>query len=87
VGDPRSSAQKNVVLEFLGDCVYADATNDYGVAVWNDTRQGGVCEAVNISRAQVQADGPPLDASGRPAIQQRCPATFGNSDIWSWSGS
>jgi hypothetical protein len=86
-GDPRSSAQNNVVLEFLGDYVYADATNDYGVAVWNDSRQGGVCEAVNAWRAEVQAEGPPLDASDRPAIQQECPATFGNSDIWSWSGS
>ncbi len=31
--------------------------------------------------------GPPLDASTRPEIQQEWPATFGNSDIWAWSGA
>jgi hypothetical protein len=86
-GDPRGSAQNNIVLEFLGDYVYADATDDYGVAVWNDTRQAGVCTAVNEWREEVQAEGPPLDTTDRPAIQQECPATFGNSDIWAWSGA
>ncbi len=28
-----------------------------------------------------------LDASDRPAIQQECPATFGNSDVWAWWGA
>jgi len=86
-GDPRGSAQNNVVIEFLGDYVYADATDDYGVAVWNDTRDGLPCDAVNTWRADVQTAGPPLDASERPDIQQECPATFGNSDIWAWSGA
>ena len=86
-GDPRGSAQNNVVLEFLGDYVYADATDDYGVAVWNDMRQGLPCGPVNTWREEVQAAGPPLDASTRPDIQQVCPATFGNSDIWAWSGA
>jgi hypothetical protein len=87
VGDPRSSAQNNIVLEFLGDYVYADATNDYGVAVWNDVREASPCAAVNAWRAEVQEEGPPLDATDRPEIQQECPATFGNSDIWGWSGA
>jgi hypothetical protein len=86
-GDPRGSSQNNIVLEFLGDYVYADATDDYGVAVWNDMREGSPCVAVNTWRAAVQAAGPPLDASTRPAIQQVCPGTFGNSDIWAWSGA
>ena len=83
-GDPRASAQNNLVLEFLGDYVYADATDEYGVAVWNDVRQGAVCGPVNTWRAQVQET---LDPSGAPAIQQACPATFGNTDIWAWSGA
>lgn len=87
MGDPRGSAQNNIVLEFLGDYVYADATNDYGVAVWNDVRQASACNAVNQWRADVQAAGPPLDTSGRPAIQQQCAATFGNTDIRAWSGA
>ena len=81
VGDPRGSAQNNIVMEFLGDYVYAAATNDYGVAVWNDTRDAGVCPAVNAWRAAMQAD-PSMYPEGRPAIQQVCPATFGNSDIY-----
>jgi hypothetical protein len=81
VGDPRGSAQNNIVMEFLGDYVYAAATNDYGVAVWNDTRDAGVCPAVNAWRAAMQAD-PSTYPEGRPAIQQVCPATFGNSDIY-----
>jgi hypothetical protein len=85
-GDPRGSAQNNVVIEFLGDYVYADATDEYGVAVWNDMRDGLTCDDVDTWRADVQEAGPPLDASERPDIQQDCPATFGNSDIWAWSG-
>jgi hypothetical protein len=84
VGDPRASAQNNLVLEFLGDYVYADATNAYGVAVWQDTREGSPCTAVNEWREEVQET---LDPTGAPAIQQACPATFGNSDIWAWSGA
>jgi hypothetical protein len=37
-------------------------------------------------RADVQEEGPPLDETDRPEIQQECPETFGNSDIWAWSG-
>jgi hypothetical protein len=86
-GDPRGSAQNNIVLEFLGDYVYADATNDYGVAVWNDVREASTCDAVDEWRAEVQEEGPPLDTSDRPAIQQECDPMFGNSDIWGWSGA
>jgi hypothetical protein len=86
-GDPRGSAQNNIVLEFLGDYVYADATDGYGVAVWNDVREASTCDDVDEWRADVQEAGPPLDASTRPAIQQVCDPTFGNSDIWSWSGA
>jgi hypothetical protein len=85
-GDPRGSAQNNIVMEFLGDYVYASATNDYAVAVWNDVRTAGVCAAVQTWRAAMQED-PSAFPEGRPAIQQVCPATFGNTDIFSWSGA
>jgi hypothetical protein len=73
-------------MEFLGDYVYAAATNNYAVAVWNDVRDGAVCPAVQAWRAEMQAD-PSTFPAGRPAIQQDCPATFGNTDIFGWSGT
>jgi hypothetical protein len=81
-GDPRGSAQNNIAIEFLGDYVYAAATNDYGAAVWNDVRNAADCPAVDTWRAGVQTT---LSLAGRPAIQQACPATFGNSDIFGGS--
>jgi hypothetical protein len=86
VGDPRASAQNNIVMEFLGDYVYAAATNEYAVAVWNDVRDGDVCGPVQSWRADMQAD-PSTFPEGRPAIQQECPANFGNTDIFAWSGA
>jgi hypothetical protein len=85
-GDPRGSAQNNLWLEFLGDYVYAVATPTYGAAVWNDVRNAADCPAVDAWRAAAQAavqNGtivPP-----KPAPQQDCPATFGNSDIFGGS--
>ncbi len=87
VGDPRASSQNNQFMEFLGDYVYAAATNDYAVAVWNDTRNGADCPAVDTWRATAQTS---HSIVGRPAPQQDCPVTggkvFGNSDIYGWSG-
>jgi hypothetical protein len=82
-GDPRGSSQNNLWLEFLGDYVYAVATNDYGAAVWNDTRNAADCPAIDAWRAAAQANisSPPT----APAPQQNCPATFGNSDIFGGS--
>ena len=81
-GDPRGSAQNNIALEFLGDYVYAAATNTFGAAVWNDVRNAPDCPTVDTWRAGVQTT---LSLTGRPAIQQVCPPTFGNSDIFGGS--
>src|SRR5438874_6277292 len=81
-GDPRGSSQNNLVGEFLGDYVYAVATRAYGAAVWNDTRNAADCPAIDAWR-QALATG---DTSvPRPAPQQQCPPTFGNSDIFGGS--
>jgi hypothetical protein len=86
-GDPRSSSQNNLWLEFLGDYVYAVATPTYGAAAWNDTRNGADCAAMDTWRANAQANvtSPPT----KPAPQQDCtpptPSTFGNSDIFGGS--
>jgi hypothetical protein len=77
VGDPRGSSQNNQALEFLGDYVYAVATDTYGAAVWNDVRDAADCPAEDAYRFSFQTGG----SVPRPAPQTDCPATFGNSDI------
>jgi hypothetical protein len=81
-GDPRGSSQNNLWLEFLGDYVYAVATRTYGAGVWNDTRNAADCPAIDAWRAAAQAaiqNGTAVPT--KPAPEQACPATFGNSDI------
>jgi hypothetical protein len=77
-GDPRGSSQNNLVAEFLGDYVYAAATRSYGAAVWNDTRLAADCPAIDAWRMSQETGG----AVTRPAPQQDCPPSFGNSDIF-----
>jgi len=77
-GDPRASSANALTDEFLGDYVYAAATRTYGAAVWNDTRNGADCPAIDTWRQALQdGQSPPA-----PAPEQDCPATFGNSDIF-----
>jgi hypothetical protein len=77
-GDPRASSQNGLTAEFLGDYVYAAATRTYGAGVWNDTRNGADCPAIDAYRMSLRTP-PALPA---PAPQQDCTATWGNSDIY-----
>jgi len=77
-GDARGSSANSLTSEFLGDYNYIAATNDFSVAVWNDTRDAAVCPAINAFRQSIVDDSP----IAPPAPNADCPATFGNSDIF-----
>jgi hypothetical protein len=72
-GDARGSSANSLGSEFLGDYNYVAASNSSAVAVWNDVRNAADCPAIDAFRA----------GGTRPAPGTDCPATFGNSDIWS----
>ena len=78
VSDPRGSSANSLTSEFLGDYVYAAATNDAVVGVWNDTRNAAHCKAVDAYRASLYTATP----SPAPDVLASCPANFGNSDIY-----
>jgi hypothetical protein len=82
-GDPRGSAQNNLAGEFLGDYVYATATRTFGAAVWNDARNAADCPAIDAWRMSLR-NGTTVP---RPAPEQDCAPTFGNSDIYGWSSA
>ena len=86
-GDARGSSANALIDEFLGDYDYVFATNDYAIATWNDARNAADCPAIDAYRQQV-ADGTAAgDATDptRPAPEQDCLPTFGNTDIFSGS--
>jgi hypothetical protein len=77
-GDARGSSANALTDEFLGDYVYAVATNDYGAAVWNDVRRAADCPAVDAYRMSLETGA----TVPTPAPEQDCPARFGNTDIF-----
>src|SRR5262245_24684527 len=76
VGDPRGASANALTDEFIGDYVYASATNDAVAGVWNDTTNAADCPAIDAYRASLYTT--PIAA---PNVLASCPATFGNSDI------
>jgi hypothetical protein len=84
-GDPRASSQNDLQAEFLGDYVYASATNDFAVAVWNDARNAADCGEIDTWRQALRDN--PAAAGPAPAPQLRCASNWGNTDIFGWSGA
>jgi hypothetical protein len=86
-GDARGSSANALTDEFLGDYDYAFATNDAVLAVWNDARNAADCPAIDAYRQDVAdgtAAGEATDPT-RPAPNNQCPPTFGNTDIFGGS--
>jgi hypothetical protein len=85
-GDPRGSSQNDLTAEFLGDYVYAAASRTYAAAVWNDARNAADCPAIDAWRMSLRTE-TTADDVPRPAPNVVCPPTFGNTDIFGWSGA
>jgi hypothetical protein len=79
IGDGRASSSNLPIDEFIGDYNTVAATNAGAVAVYNDAHNAAVCDAVDVYRQSV-VNGSPGPA---PAPATDCPATFGNTDIYS----
>jgi hypothetical protein len=71
----------DIYQERIGDYVYAAATATYGMGVWTAAIDATVCDPVQDYRAASLAAG--QDALPAPWPLADCPATFGNTDIWS----
>jgi len=79
VGDSRASSSNALIDGFIGDYNTVEATNGGAIAVYNDASNAAVCPAIDAYR-QAVVNG---TAGAAPAPATDCPATFGNTDIYS----
>ncbi len=82
-GDARGSSANSLAFEFIGDYVYAAATNTYGVGLWMDARNAPDCPKIDAYRASLYTSSP----LPKPAPATDCSSTFGNTDIFASSSA
>ncbi|GAB3073698.1 hypothetical protein GCM10027053_44060 [Intrasporangium mesophilum] len=81
LGDARGATQGRILYnEFLGDYVYAVATESYGAGVWTDTRRTVDCPAFDSWRQASSDAGHVVLPAPWPLD---CAGGFGNNDIFS----
>lgn len=78
-GDARASSANALDSEFLGDYSGVAATDTFGTAVWTDVRNAAACAAIDAYRQALTTSSP----LPKPAPPTDCPATFGNTEIFS----
>jgi hypothetical protein len=79
IGDARGSTANVLDSEFIGDYNNIAASNGFALALWTDVRAALDCPAIDAYR-QSLVDNNPITTPAPAAV---CPATFGNTDIWS----
>jgi hypothetical protein len=82
-GDGRASSANALIDEFIGDYNTVAATNSGAVSVFNDARDAAVCGGLTDAINGFRRDTVDGTAGEPPAPLTDCPATFGNTDIWS----
>jgi hypothetical protein len=81
-GDARGTSQGRILYnEFLGDYVYAIATDSYGAGTWTDVRRTADCPAMDAWRQASFNAGHRVFPAPWPLGD--CPSAFGNNDIFS----
>jgi hypothetical protein len=78
VGDARAGSANALFAEFLGDYNTAAAVNDFAVVTYIDVRNAADCPAIDAYRQSLDTSSP----LPKPAADQDCPATFGDTDIY-----
>ena len=82
IGDLRATYPgHDIYQERVGDYVYAAAARTYGIGVYTTAHTAAVCGAVQSYRSRSFQQGSLALPAPWPLAD--CPATFGNTDIWS----
>ena len=82
-GVAHGSSANSLTAEFLGDCIYAVASNTDDSTVWNDVWNATDCPAVDAFR-QSLAGGSSIPT---PSLRQTPFTAFGDTEVFGWTSA